>query len=348
MFVISAPDMLYRGATNAVRAGKWKRALFMLRILRWSPLASKKSLVLLEFAALSALRDPASMERAFALLQNRAPSWRETNIAVDCLISVGRYREALERAARMPEDMRPSPGVRLPTDYALVQINLAEALYNLGRWEEAERILDPLHNVANDSWLLGSGVIMQRAWIASHRGRAAEAWALMEQRPYLGPRYQSEIHFTRAAALRELKRLDEAEREARAGLLAAVRPSSVRNAHFVLGHVEIARGNLAAAERHFATGAANRWQGQGGDGLLAWGDCLAAQNRRAEAETAWNLAIARDPQSECASIATSRLAAPAVVHVTSELIESIRESHDQFERGEGRPVSEIIDRLRKI
>ncbi len=263
MFVISGPDILRRAAAKAVRAGEWRRALFMLRILRLNPIPRRNSLVPLEFAALSALGDPASMERAWALLRNRAPSWRDTNIAIDCLISVGRYREALELPAGMPEDMRPSPGERLPSHYVLAQINLSEALYNLGRWEEAERILDPILDAANDSWVTKSGVIMQRAWIAAHRGRAAEAWALMEQRPYLGRRYQSEIHFARAAALRELKRLDEAEREARAGMLAAVRPSSVRNAHFVLGHIEVARGNLAAAERHFAAGAANRWKRQG-------------------------------------------------------------------------------------
>ena len=64
------------------------------------------------------------------------------NRAVDGLVAAGRYAEALA----LPERFVVS-GSRDSTSELLVQINLAEAEYNLGRWNAAwERLrgLDPL------------------------------------------------------------------------------------------------------------------------------------------------------------------------------------------------------------
>jgi hypothetical protein len=57
----------------------------------------------------------------------------------------------------------------------------------------------------------------------------------------------------------------------------------------------------------FEAGATAEYRGQGGDGLLAWGDLLHSLGRTAEALTAWRLAVERDPESESARLAATRL-----------------------------------------
>src|SRR5260370_2272176 len=170
------------------------------------------------------------------------PTAEQLNRLVDGLITAGKYKEALA----------------VPRVYAgddelaevLVQINLAEAEYNLGRWEAAWDRLRPLETIAAQHPITRAGLSQQRAWIAAHQGRAAEALALWRQTDVRGfPRhYHADYHFTHAALLLAVGRVGEADEAAAAGTEAAVRPSSRRNALFVEARVAAAQGDQEGAD----------------------------------------------------------------------------------------------------
>ncbi|HYO72938.1 MAG TPA: tetratricopeptide repeat protein, partial [Archangium sp.] len=80
-----------------------------------------------------------------------------------------------------------------------------------------------------------------------------------------------------------------------------------RNGLLLLGRIALAAGRLEEALRFFEAGATHPYKGQGGDGLLAWGDCLAKLGRQEEARKTWQLVLDRDAQSGAASEAASRL-----------------------------------------
>src|SRR3954465_1784695 len=127
------------------------------------------------------------------------------NRAVDGLIAAGRYAEALALPARFG-----ASGSRDSTSELLVQINLAEAEYNLGRWAAAWERLRELDPLAAAFPIARAGLSQQRAWIAAHTGRASEAlhhWQRAELRD-LPREYHAEHHFTGAAALIGMRRLD--------------------------------------------------------------------------------------------------------------------------------------------
>src|SRR5947207_14958277 len=117
------------------------------------------------------------------------------NRAVDGLVTAGRYAEALALPDRFV-----THGSRDSTSELLVQINLAEAEYNLGRWSAAWERLRGLDPLAAAFPIARAGLAQQRAWIAAHTGRGAEAlrhW----QRAELGDlpgRYHAEHFFTGA------------------------------------------------------------------------------------------------------------------------------------------------------
>jgi len=232
-----------------------------------------------------------------------------TNLVVETLIWAGRYRDALAIESAWP----PEEAAELLDSpfgpYALVQINLAEALYNLGNWDEAWTRLTRLDESAKSSPITHSGLRVQRAWIAAHQGRGAQAWEFLcgVRRRDFPAVYRSEYHYARAATLLVLGRAVEARDEVQDGLDVAKRPSSIRNGFFMRGRVELTLGNLEQAERWFRQGAAHPYHGQGGDGLLLWGDCLERQGRLEEARKAWELVLVRDPESESANSARPRL-----------------------------------------
>jgi predicted negative regulator of RcsB-dependent stress response len=103
-------------------------------------------------------------------------------------------------------------------------------------------------------------------------------------------------------------RVGEADEAAAAGTDAAVRPSSRRNALFIEARVAVAQGDLDGADSLCRSAAVQRYRGQGGDGLLLWGDVLLQLRRADEARAAWSLAMERDPQSESSKLAAARLA----------------------------------------
>ena len=227
------------------------------------------------------------------------------NAAIDVLISAGEYEAAL--AAEPPAIENPT---RLAAHgLALIQINLAEAEYNLGRWEAAEARLARAEGACRRFAMTRAGLLQQRAWIAAQRGRAGEALALCASvNPRSLPRlYRAELHFTRAAALIAAGRLDEAEAAVGQAERLALRLSSRRNAVFLRAQLAAARGDWPEAERRCREAAVHAARGQGGSGLLLWAEALTHLQRRREAEDVLRLVSGRDPQSEAAREAAAIL-----------------------------------------
>jgi tetratricopeptide (TPR) repeat protein len=228
------------------------------------------------------------------------------NAAVDRLIAAGSYLEALALPARF--------ALRGPPDTAsalLVQINLAEAEYNLGRWSAAWDRLRGLDPLAAMFPIARAGLAQQRAWIAAHTGRPDEAlhqWQRAELIDLPRP-YHAEHFFTGVVALIGTGNLNVAESCARAGEEAAIRPSSRRNALFILARVAAAMEDWLRTEALCSAAANHAYRAAGGDGLLLWGDALARLGRPAEAREAYALAMERDRQGESAKFAAERLSA---------------------------------------
>lgn len=226
------------------------------------------------------------------------------NQAVDRLISLGLYAEALALPERFV--------ARGPRDSAaelLVQINLAEAEYNLGRWSAAWDRLRGLDPLACAFPITRAGLSQQRSWIAAHSRTPEEAlhhWHRAEMGDLPRP-YHAEHYFTGAVALLGAGQFAAAHRCASAAAGVAVRPSSKRNAFFIRARVAAAMEDWPRAEALCRAASEQPHRAQGGDGLLLWGDALTRLGRPDEARHAWALAIERDGQSESARIAAERL-----------------------------------------
>jgi tetratricopeptide (TPR) repeat protein len=260
---------------------------------------------------ISGLRELGRLEEAVALAKRRlrelgVPA-QNRNTAIDLLISAGAYEAALaaEPTSRMPRGAQEAMGM------ALAQVNLAEAEYNLGRWDAAEARLRPLDL---SCWLFPisrAGLLQQRAWIAAHRGHGARAAELCAQARvnWLPRMYQAEYHFTRAAASLAGGRCDEADRALADAERVAIRLSSRRNLLFLRARVAAVRGDWPRAEALCREAAGHAFRGQGGGGLLLWAEALERLGRPAEATEALRLVAERDPESESARDAAERLTA---------------------------------------
>lgn len=257
----------------------------------------------------SALREEGRIADAAALatkwVQDENVSITSRNVAIDILISAGAYQTAL-RAERKESD---STGAADVQGLALIQINLAEADYNLGRWDAAKARLDHVERECSAYPITWAGLLLQRAWIAAHQGRAAEALALCDSvQPRWFPRdFRSEYYFTRAAALLAAGALDDADAAVMEGARAARRISSKRNALFLHARVAAAREDWARVESLCRSAAEHRFRGQGGGGLLLWARALRETGRNEEAEQALRLVLERDPESESAATAATLL-----------------------------------------
>ncbi|HEX4382798.1 MAG TPA: hypothetical protein VH083_07610 [Myxococcales bacterium] len=226
------------------------------------------------------------------------------NSGVDGLIAAGRYTEALALPAGFNARGSSDTCAEL-----LVQINLAEAEYNLGRWDAAWERLRGLDPLAAAFPIARAGLSQQRSWIAAHTGKPDEAlhhWRRAELRD-LPPNYYAEHFFTGAVALLGVGKIDAARECAIAGSGAAVRPSSKRNALFIRARVAAAMGELPRAEELCRAASESHYRAAGGEGLLFWGGILERLGRFEEARHAYALAVERDSESESARIAEDRL-----------------------------------------
>jgi tetratricopeptide (TPR) repeat protein len=226
------------------------------------------------------------------------------NSCVDGLIAAGQYLEALELAGHFGDyDQRDTCAE------VLVQINLAEAEYNLGHWSVAWERLRGLDVLAAAFPIARAGLSQQRSWIAAHTGKAEAAlhhWRRAALRD-LPPNYYAEHFFTGAVALLGVGRIDAARECAIAGSGAAMRPSSKRNSLFIRARVAAAMGELLRAEELCRTAAGSHYRAAGGEGLLFWGGILERLGRFEEARHAYALTAERDSESESAHLANDRL-----------------------------------------
>ncbi|MFL5351941.1 hypothetical protein [Archangium sp.] len=293
--------------------GAFRVALVLTRVLEWLPLAAwmRSWLWREELYAHSAL---GHTERAITGARRLAVHAKAdgclpcANCAINLFINAGLYREALDIERSWPGPSHP-PEPSAARTWALVRFNLVEAVYNLGSWEAASARLSNLEEVARGDSFLWNFFPVQRAWILAHTGRGEDALSALAQVDWrrLPRLYRSEAHFALAASLLAVHRYEEARREARTGLKHARRVSSTRNGLFLLGRITLEAGQPEDALRFFEAGVSHPYQGQGGDGLLAWGDCLAQLGRHDEAREVWRLVLTRDKQSGAASRAASRL-----------------------------------------
>jgi tetratricopeptide (TPR) repeat protein len=229
------------------------------------------------------------------------------NMCINAFINAGRYKRALEVAAPW---MAPAPH-RLPPLWPLFQVNVAEAEYNLGRWLDALARLDHMRERCAALGIARAGEAQQRAWILAHLDRAAEARNAMSE-VRLGDLpgiFHAEYQFTLAKVALAGRDLPLALQAVDAGLAVARRMSSKRNGLFLRARIHTARQDPVAALKDFEEGAGMTYRGQGGDGLLAWGDLLRSLGREDEARRAFALAVERDPESESAGQARDRLCA---------------------------------------
>lgn len=304
-------SLIARGLHAAYETGDWRLAR---SCGRWASLLSSfpppEGIVLLQSMV---EREIGSPKRALESLTRgksiEAMSPFNANLAVDMLVSMGRYREALRVASPALEHLRGHENPLIAGMPVLVDINRAEAEYNLGSWAEAEARLDRPEAQCDASPICHAGGRLQRAWILAHGGRGDEALALCDATSLddLPGVYRAEPHYCRAAALLATGDLDAAERSIEEGQSVAKRTSSERNGLFMQARVAARRERWSEVEALCRRASEHRWRYQGGEGLLLWGDALIKLGRPDEARAAWGLVGERDPESESAVLASERL-----------------------------------------
>lgn len=188
---------------------------------------------------------------------------------------------------------------------ALLLVNTAEPLSELGRYDEALALLEtpcPFE-------LIEAGRRCTRSWILSTLDQHDEARKLLSG---IGPQslhvYRCEYWLTLARIEMRAGSLDACEDALLTATKVAQRASSRRNVEFHWAELHRARGDFTRALKHYGAGATHLWRWQGGSGLLNWGTLLAQLGRHHEARAAWTQCLEQDPQSLAAIEAKQRLA----------------------------------------
>ena len=303
---------LQRAIWVLFKDGDVREARQMLRLVRWTR-PRGTTLRTLEILDIQLAELEGDCARAVELSKAAVARARESqdlslaNTVVNAFINGGAYREALE----LGEGWTAPPGLNLRwlVAWRLMQVNLAEAEYNLGRWNEALARLASFDPDREPSPLIANSVRLQRAWILARMERAEEAlgWVHELDPKAIPPLYWAELHFTRAAVRMAQGELQQAEYELEEAARNAKRASSRRNLLFLRARLLRMLRRAEEAVRLCEEAAGQRYRGQGGDGLLLWGELLAELGRSEEAKRAWELTLDRDPQSEAARCAQARL-----------------------------------------
>lgn len=299
------------GGPDATQVATLERDRKLARKVRWIPGLRSAALQIETFVAMS-LGELDAMTKAARELSARGGGAVERlhfrNYVINAFVCAGGYEEAL----RLPPIPRPrSPWQQSKYDAAmgLIELNLAEAEYNLGRWDEAAARLERAKPAMELEPISKAGYHLQRCWILAARGEGAaavEEWELIDVDD-VPAAYQAENFYAHSAALLAAGNANDALAAVIVGESKAVRASSKRNALLLRARILEKLGRDADALRFFESAAAHPYKGQGGDGLLAWGDLLQRRGESDGARKAWGLVLERDPQSEAARDARVRI-----------------------------------------
>ncbi len=217
--------------------------------------------------------------------------------------ALGLYAEAIEAFEKEEPEFEVLSDTS-DTSLSLLDVNAAETLSELGRFDEALRLLEHESEIP----FLEAGRRCARAWVLTLLNRPDEAVAALDDADVDSlDNYKAEYWFTLAFAQLTAGRLDDADRALVGAEKVLVRASSQRNFQFLLAQLRWKQGRRDEALTHFETAAKHRWRWQGGSGLLAWGDVLKELGRHDEARAAWAQCISQDPQSLAAKAAHDRL-----------------------------------------
>jgi tetratricopeptide (TPR) repeat protein len=193
-----------------------------------------------------------------------------------------------------------------PTLDEVVRLNEAEALANQGQVEASLAHVEHLPCLMP---MMHSARAGHRAWSLAQQSDAAGARAaLVEGREEDLPEdYRAEWSFSTFVVCLAEGALPAAAQALKTARARARRETTRRNLLFLEARLAEREGDDARAAGLYAQGAAHPYRFQGGEALLAWGDCLTRLGRRDEARAAWELCRARDPESWAAPVAAARL-----------------------------------------
>jgi tetratricopeptide (TPR) repeat protein len=138
-----------------------------------------------------------------------AALWSDLNSVVNVSVNAGRYAHAIDCTEPWRQFLHEAINNNLVIR-AVLLINQAEALYNLGRDPEALALLEKVDQQLSESFAR-AGLQMLRAWILVHHG-ALEAAGLqlksVDASEIIKVSYEPEVAMTRAALQREQGQLD--------------------------------------------------------------------------------------------------------------------------------------------
>jgi tetratricopeptide (TPR) repeat protein len=251
----------------------------------------------------------ATLDLLRAQLSDDVCPWICLNAMIDTLVMAGQYRAALELPLNWSARAREQGALGDPRYVALAHVNMAEALYNMGRVEEAWQMVQRVSAELGDDAVALAGVRLQQAWIAVLRREPAAALEVAsEVRVRALPfAYHAELRYTKASALCALGRHAAARREALAGCQCAVRASSARNGLFLLASIALGAGDIDRALLHFEAAMKHPYQAQGGAALFAYAQLLGERGQMASACATYRALLERDPEHPLCAAARDAL-----------------------------------------
>lgn len=230
----------------------------------------------------------------------------DLNTVVAMWTAVGRYEKAVAAAHAAAPHLFALVSTSDPGT-SLVRINLAEALVELGQFDEALALLA----LGSDTdWpLTRVGAATARAWALTMAGRHDEALTAAHglDASALGHDYAAELPLTLALVHLNLGQWARAKAALDDAARLTVRASTERNGLLHRARWALETGDVGGAQETWRAVQGHRWKGQGGAGLLALGDAFARQALGDEARAAWALAVSQDGESLSAATARERL-----------------------------------------
>jgi tetratricopeptide (TPR) repeat protein len=214
-----------------------------------------------------------------------AALWSDLNSVVNVSVNAGRYAHAIACTEPWRQLLHEAVNNKLEVsphrrhgrqDPAVLLINQAEALHNLGRDPEALALLENVDQQLSESFAR-AGLQMLRAWILVHLGELEAASVQLESADaseILNVGHEPEVAMTRAALQREQGQLDLALTTAAHAIACSKRASSHRNALIMRASILTQQGNFAAAKLDFQRAFKSEYKAQAAYGLLRYGALL--------------------------------------------------------------------------